>query len=153
MENIKPAEIKGENFIEEVEEMIPSISVTEIINENKKNLEESFKIITSNIASAQQIKGAMTMEECKKYKESCNLFSKYIEQIDNSPLVEKNIFDSYMIIRACIEKYQATGVFSIDGSVILLEHLTTLEEWLKKNRTAKDKLQEAKKKKQIKKKT
>lgn len=89
--------------------------------------------------------GAFSMQVCKQLREARdNLIKTFREMPDT---VDSDIGEAYIALYKGAEIQQAKGVYSMDGSIKLLEHLVEIETWINTHKSAKWRLDDLKKKK------
>lgn len=86
------------------------------------------EFIESNVDHAVQLKGLLTLTECRQFLLSIgNLKQKFTD----SRATEKIDYQSISFIKDCCEALQKTGVFSMKGAMDLLNAIDTIEAALK----------------------
>jgi hypothetical protein len=93
--------------------------------ENVTNL----KLIYSNIAAGQQIKGKLLLEDCEALiKARDHLYELFTpDEDDNIGVATQESVNSLDVLTKSCQLLQSTGVFSIDGSLLLLKALRSLD--------------------------
>ncbi len=85
------------------------------------------QFIASNLESAQSIKGVFTMQECKDYTQCVTTLVNFFEK---ETLATQKEIDALSTFVSLCESQQKTGVFSIKGSVMILDALEEISEAL-----------------------
>lgn len=116
-----------------------SVSIQPVLTDSSR-VKQALKTIYDNLEVAQSRTGAFTLLDCKAVRESKNNLVKVIESEDS---VDKDTMDAFRFLSKALDLQQAKGVFSIDGSIMLLEELQLLEKWVNDHKSASQKLEEA----------
>jgi hypothetical protein len=106
-------------------------------------------ILYSNLEAAQLHKdkgGSFTMLDCKNIAKAKKTLVDFFNDEENDSKTTKEELDAFAVLVKGCEMQQATGVFSMDGSIYLLNILENIEDILKKNMDPALKLKEMKKK-------
>lgn len=133
------SESEGETLREELENMGPK-PITE--------LQKAIHEVYNNVNAAQQIKGVFSMQECSAVIKSKDNLLKFFEDGNTSFATEK-INEDFIIFVRGVEKQQTTGVFSMEGSVTLLDRLNTIENAIEKRKSPSDAIKELREKKVV----
>lgn len=118
-----------------------STQVNEQAKENK--LEQAVIFVYKSCEQGQAHSGAFTMQSCKDMRTARDKLIKVFREMPE--FVESDIGEAYAVLYKGTEMQQAKGVFTMDGSIKLLEFFVEIETWIKAHRSAKWKLAELKK--------
>lgn len=115
----------------------------------------ALRFIYANIAAAQKVTGAFTMADCrellKSFRSLAEFFVEVNNNIDETPkkLAGEEVISAFNVLIKAAEVQQAKGVFSIEGSVELLDNIEFIEQALNKLKDPNLKLKEIKDKSKI----
>lgn len=99
--------------------------------------------VYANLNEAQKLKGAFSMIDCKSVILAYRTLSEFLKELSTADeegeksekkelMADQEVFSAYRTILAATELQQHTGVFSMEGSVELLENLQLIEAALNK---------------------
>jgi hypothetical protein len=110
---------------------------------------ESLKLVYDSIETAQNRSGAMNMQECRKFKKSRECLDKTIDIFAKGEITsfDKEVVDSMAFLNSAASLQQSRAMYTTEGSILILENLEQIEEWVKKHKSPKLKLKEAKERK------
>jgi len=117
-------------------------------SEEKNEVLNAIKFVYDNVHSAQSLKGVFTMTECLLVIESKNKLIEFFETGNKNFVTDETNEAFLSFVRAC-EKQQSTGVFHMEGSVLLLNAIRLIEKELSKRKSPADSLKELRQKKTL----
>lgn len=97
----------------------------------KSDCVTAINIIYSNMDKAQVLKGTFTLQDCRNFLEAKNaLLSFFSVEEGRIDYAKQNIFDAFEIFVSGCHKQTASGVFHIEGSVMILNNLELIKKEL-----------------------
>lgn len=119
--------------------------------EQLNEMTQKLMFINFNVEKAQQNKGAFSMEDCRQflnaYKVLVSLFS------DDTKMAGEPELEAFVFIVQGCKVQQGKGVFTMEGSVLILEALESLEKAIDARKDPSLKLKELERKHSHKKKS
>lgn len=106
----------------------------------------ALNMIIGSIAAAAKIKGGLTMQDCRQIKDARDILVDYftLEEGDVELSEPSRIeTDSLAILIKILETQQLTGVFSIEGSIEILDAIEKLSDAMTDKKSVTQKMEEA----------
>ena len=138
-ENIKVAEVKIEDLEPEEEE-------------KELTYPEHVTMIYASIVKAAEIKGGLTMKDCRQIRDAQEVLIDYFTPDESDavgaalPEVTRLETDALALLIKIVETQQLTGIFSIEGSIKLEESIDVLSGVLTKKKASARKMEVARRK-------
>lgn len=131
-ESVQPMQLKGKE--ESDGELIPINPDSENSTSENSSVEseecKTIQFLYANIEAAQQKTGAYTMLDCRNILFAYKIILNFFKTITTESISEPIILNSFEIFLKAIEVQQAKGVFTMQGSVELLEKLEFIQKSL-----------------------
>ena len=93
--------------------------------------EQPLSFIINNIEAAQKATGTLTMEDCRFLLKSLEILTNLLNK--NVIIGDKEV-EAYNILVDVCKKLQSRGIFSIKGSVAILNYLEDIEHYIINNK-------------------
>lgn len=103
----------------------------------------AINIIYGNMDQAQVIKGTFTLQDCKNFLEAKNALLSFFNSEEG--YAKQNLFDAFEIFISGCHKQTASGVFNIEGSVMILNNLELIKKELEDSKDPELKILDIKK--------
>ncbi len=110
------------------------------VKTNTSPVKEAISVIYENLGNAQSRTGAFTLADCRTLRNNKDHLLKVVDDVS----VDKETTEAFQFFSRALEAQQSKGVFTLDGSIMLLEKLELLEKWIADHKSASMKLEEAK---------
>ena len=110
------------------------------VKTNTSPVKEAINIIYENLGNAQSRTGAFALKDCKALRDNKDHLLKVVDDVS----VDKETTESFQFFSRALEVQQSKGVYTVDGSIMLLEKLELVEQWITDHKSASQKLEEAK---------
>lgn len=94
----------------------------------KSDCVTAVNIVYGNMDQAQVIKGAFTLQDCKNFLEAKNTLLSFFNAEEG--YAKQNVFDAFEVFVSGCHKQTASGVFHIEGSVMILNNLELIKKEL-----------------------
>jgi len=94
----------------------------------KSDCVTAINIIYGNMDQAQVIKGTFTLQDCKNFLEAKNALLSFFSAEEG--YAKQNVFDAFEVFVSGCHKQTASGVFHIEGSVMILNNLELIKKEL-----------------------
>jgi hypothetical protein len=113
------------------------------VSNKKSDCVNAINIIYGNMDQAQVIKGTFTLQDCRNFLEAKNTLLSFFNTEEG--YAKQNVFDAFEVFVSGCHKQTASGVFHIEGSVMILNNLELIKKELDESKDPELKILDIKK--------